>query len=171
MPSIRHEVLIGAPAETVYHALTSQHGLAGWWTPDVSATADLGSVARFGFGPSYYKEMRITELLAGRLVQWTCIEGADEWKGTAISFELRPGTKQTLSITRPELADQLRQSTSQDGGTLLIFRHDKWRADTPMLAECSYTWARFLGSLKSLCEVGTGRPWPHQHEAEQRRAA
>jgi uncharacterized protein YndB with AHSA1/START domain len=171
MPSIRHEVLIGAPGETVYHALTSPQGLSAWWTPDVMAAADEGSVSRFDFGPDYFKEMRITHLLPGRLVKWSCVTGAAEWVGTSISFELRPGDRQTLAITRPELADQIRQSTSSDGGTLVIFRHDGWREDSPMLAECSYTWARFLGSLKSLCEVGTGRPWPHQHGAEQQRRA
>lgn len=31
-------------------------------------------------------------------------------------------------------------------------------------AECSYR-------LKSLCESGTGRPWPHQHRSEERCAA
>jgi uncharacterized protein YndB with AHSA1/START domain len=47
MPNIHHELLIGAPAETVYAAITTQEGLSGWWTPDAKTTAELNSIARF----------------------------------------------------------------------------------------------------------------------------
>jgi uncharacterized protein YndB with AHSA1/START domain len=59
MPNIHHEVLIGAPAENVYKAITSQEGLSAWWTPGTSAKAEIGSVSRFPFGPNYHKEMKI----------------------------------------------------------------------------------------------------------------
>ena len=170
MPSIRHEVLIAAPVDAVYDALTTAEGLSGWWTPDVMARPECGSVARFGFGPDYFKEMRITDLVPGERVKWVCIAGADEWMGTAITFDLRPGDRQKLLTSRPELRDQIKQNDISDGGTLLSFRHDGWREETAMLAECSYTWARFLAGLKSWCEAGTAWPWPHQHRLEERNA-
>ncbi len=165
MPNIHHALLIGAPAEKVYSAITSQEGLSGWWTPDTKAKAELNTVARFPFGPDYFKEMKITELKPFELVKWNCIKGADEWIGTTISFWLLPGDKKTLLNSHSEMKGQIEQQRN-DEETLLIFHHDDWKEYTPMFAECSYTWAQFLRSLKLWCETGKGRPWPNQHRTE-----
>lgn len=162
MPNIRHELLIAAPAEKIYNAITTQEGLAAWWTPDTKAKPELDSVARFAFGSEYFKEMKITELKPSTGVKWICVKGASEWLGTSISFELGAGDKESLLKTHPELGDQVRQLNS-DKGTLLIFQHDDWKDYTSMFAECNYTWARFLRSLKLFCEIGKGQPWPNQH--------
>jgi hypothetical protein len=53
MPNIHHEVLIEAPIEKVYNAIINQEGLSAWWTPGTSAKAEVGSIARFPFGPKY----------------------------------------------------------------------------------------------------------------------
>ena len=164
MPDIRHELLIGAPAEKVYSAITSQEGLSAWWTPDTKVKSELNSVARFAFGPDYFKEMKIAELKPSRQVKWICIAGAGEWIGTSISFELQAGDKKPLLDSHPEMKDQVQQQSNADKGTLLIFRHDGWKEYTPMFAECNYTWGRFLRSLKLFCETGKGRPWPNQHQ-------
>jgi len=164
MKSIRHELLIGASAEKIYSAITSQEGLSAWWTPDTKAKSERNSVARFGFGPEYFKEMKITELKPSHQVKWICIAGAGEWIGTTISFELQPGDKEPLLNSHPELKDQIQQQRNGHKGTLLIFHHDDWKEYTPMFAECNYTWAQFLKSLKLLCETGKGQPWPNQHQ-------
>lgn len=163
MPNIHQELLIGASAEKVYDALTSQEGLSAWWTPATSATPELYSIARFPFGPDYFKEMKIVELKPSEQVKWSCIAGADEWIGTTISFKLQAGDKDALLKVRPGLRDQIQQQKGFDKGTLLIFHHDDWKEYTSMFAECSYTWGRFLRSLKLLCETGKGHPWPNQH--------
>jgi uncharacterized protein YndB with AHSA1/START domain len=166
MPNIRHEVLIGAPAANVYDAITSQEGLAAWWTPGAKATPERESVARFAFGRDYFKEMKIAELTPSRRVKWTCIAGADEWIGTTIAFDLQAGGSETLLNSHPELGDQIRQKTNGGEGTLLVLEHDDWKDYSPMFAECNYTWGQFLRSLKLLCETGKGRPWPQQHRTE-----
>ena len=163
MPGIYHELLIGAAVEKVYDALVTQEGLRAWWTPDAKAKPEVNSIAVFPFGPEYFKEMRITSLKPSSRVEWICIKGAVEWIGTTISFQLLPGDKKTIAHSRPELADQLQQQPNFDKGTLLIFQQNNWKDHTPMFAECNYTWARFLRSLKFLCETGKGRPWPNQH--------
>ena len=166
MPNIHHELLIGASAEKIYGAITSQQGLSAWWTPGTNAKPELDSVARFPFGPEYFKEMKITELKPSAQVKWVCIAGADEWIGTTIGFELQSGDKENLSNSHPEIKGQVQQQRKGDKGTLLIFHHDDWKGYTPMFAECNYTWGQFLRSLKLLCETGTGRPWPNQHRIE-----
>jgi uncharacterized protein YndB with AHSA1/START domain len=163
MPNIRHEVLIWAPVEKVYGAITSQEGLSGWWTPGTQAKPERDSVARFPFGPDYFKEMKIKELEPLQQVKWICLKGEDEWVGTVITFRLQAGDRATLMRSNPEAKDQIQQQTTPNEGTLLLFSHDDWKEYTPMFAECNYTWGRFLRSLKQLCEGGKGHPWPHQH--------
>lgn len=162
MPNIRHEVVVGASAQTVYDAITTQQGLAGWWTPDAVAQAQVDAVLRFPFGPHYFKAMQVTALEPAKRVAWRCTHGAAEWIDTILMFELHSGGRQTLLAGHPEATGQLEQQ-DKDNAVLLVFRHDNWRDYTPMFAECSYTWALFLRSLKLYCETGKGRPWPLQH--------
>lgn len=166
MPNIHHELLIGAPAEKIYSALTTREGLSAWWTPGTNATPELDSIARFPFGPDYFKEMKIIELKPFTRLTWNCIAGTGEWIGTTLSFQLHSGDKRTTLVSHPEIAGQVEQQQRFDKGTVLIFHHDNWKEYTPMFAECNYTWGQFLRSLKLLCETGKGRPWPNQHSIE-----
>jgi uncharacterized protein YndB with AHSA1/START domain len=137
MKSIYHRLLIQAPVEKVYEALTTQEGLAGWWTPDTIAKPETGSIAKFTFD-NYFKEMQIEELKPYSNVKWLCLKGYADWVGTKLNFELQPHDKRTV----------------------LFFHHDGWKAYTPEFASCSYDWALFFRSLKFLCETGKGFPYP-----------
>ena len=141
MKSIYHRLLIHASPETVYNALTREEGLSGWWTPDTKAKPEVGSVARFDFGPDYFKEMKITKLEPLSKIEWLCLKAYEEWIGTTLTFELQ----------------------SVDKSTVLFFHHDGWKDYTPEFAGCSYDWALFLRSLRLLCETGKGLPYPHYH--------
>ena len=163
MPHIRHELVIAAPAETIYNAITTEGGLSSWWTPATKAKPEVNSIARFGFGPAYSKEMKIVKLIPYEQIQWVCMTGAEEWMGTTLTFQLQPGDKELFLKSHPELTDQVQQQKHMNEGTLLVFCHDDWKEYTPMFAECNYTWGRFLRSLKSFCETGKGCPWPCQH--------
>jgi len=136
--SIYHKLQINAPVETVYGALTTQKGLAGWWTPETIAKPEVGSVSRFAFGPTYFKEIKVTELKPYGSIKWLCLKAHEEWVGTTITFELEPNRK----------------------GSSLLFHHDGWTECTPEFAACSFDWALFLRSLKLLCETGKGLPYP-----------
>ncbi|WP_423147319.1 SRPBCC family protein [Rubrolithibacter danxiaensis] len=138
LKSICHRLLIETPVETVYGALSTREGLAGWWTPETTAKSEVGSVSRFAFGPDYFKEMKVEELKAYSRVKWLCLKAQEEWIGTTITFELEPHKK----------------------GCIMLFHHDGWKEYTPEFSGCSYAWALFLRSLKLLCETGKGRPYP-----------
>src|SRR5688572_28049387 len=126
MPNIRHELIIGASVEKVYNAITSLEGLSAWWTPDTVAKGESGSIARFAFGPTYFKEMKITELKSSELVKWVCIKGADEWIDTTLTFKLEAGDKKAVLNSHSEIADQIQQQKGNKV-TLLIFQHDDWK--------------------------------------------
>jgi uncharacterized protein YndB with AHSA1/START domain len=167
MPDIRQNLFIAKPIDTVFSAITTEQGLSGWWTPKVTASPTLGSVARFGFGPSYIKEMLIDEIEPPHSLRWRCVAGTEEWVGTVLTFQLFGGPRTTLMKSHPETQGQIEQAGAFKAGTILCFAHSDWRGLTPMFAECSYTWGRFLHSLKLLCETGRGHPSPHEHAVHE----
>lgn len=137
MKSIFHSLVIEASPDKVYEAITTQKGLSGWWTPQTTATPEVGSTATFAFD-DYVKEMKVEELVPSTKVKWLCVKAYPEWIGTTITFELKPHAK----------------------GTALLFHHDGWKDYTAEFAGCSFDWALFLRSLKLLCETGKGLPYP-----------
>ncbi len=137
-PAIHHRLLIEKSPDSVYAALTTQEGLSGWWTPQTIAQPHVGSVSRFGFGPDYFKDLEVIELVPAKLVQWRCLKGFEDWVGTVMTFELEMHAK----------------------GTIVLFHHEGWQAYSNEFASCSFDWALFLRSLKFLCETGKGFPYP-----------
>ena len=140
MVDIRQMLLIDAPADTVYRAITEQEGLAGWWTVQALAKPEVGSTADFKFGDRYHTAMRVRGLEPPRRVQWECVEGDHEWVGTTIVFDLERKGDQTL----------------------LRFVHGGWREVTDFYASCNYNWGYYLASLKSYCETGAGTPFEYK---------
>src|SRR5688572_14999876 len=112
MADILHRIEIAAPIARVREALTTNEGLAGWWTRDVAREGDVLSF-RFGarrFGP----DMRVTESGPSR-VAWTCVAGSDEWLGTKLSFDLEQAGERTI----------------------VRFGHREWKEASDFLAHCS----------------------------------
>ncbi len=142
MADIRHKVAIQAKPNIVYKAIASEVGLRGWWTPDATAKKEVGSTLRFGFGPTYFKEMKVLSLMPNEKVEWKCISGTDEWIGTIIRFDI----------------------SKEEDRSVLYFAHKNWDQQTEMFSQCSYDWAMFLRSLKQYCERGKGLPFPNQHQ-------
>lgn len=141
VPDILHQIVIDSPAASVYRALTEPDGLAGWWTTDVDADPDLGSVADFGFDHrSTLLQMKIEELEENEFVRWHCVGGHPEWNHTEITFDV--------------------SEENADGAprTILYFAHRGWESTDGILAMCSFEWARYLMSLKAYVETGTGSP-------------
>ena len=140
MPDIRHRVVVSAPLKSVYEAVATTKGLSEWWTRDrVRGQSSEGSKVEFYFGsPEPAAVMEVTRLDPEGHVSWSCIEGADEWVGTTLSFQL----------------------SHKDDETVVLFTHAGWRAPSEFMAHCSARWAYFLLSLKSLVETGKGTPFP-----------
>ncbi len=144
MNGIYHKVGIRASADAIYQALTTQAGLAGWWTRQVDGTFSgghsvLNETIRFDFGPGGF-DMRVQELSPEKRVAWECETGPEDWIGSHIEFDLRKAEKGDM--------------------TLVFLRHRDWKAYSEFTAHCSMKWATFLLSLKELVETGRGRPAP-----------
>jgi uncharacterized protein YndB with AHSA1/START domain len=132
---------IAAPRKTVFAALTTLEGLAGWWTPLVSG--DDGSLGQVTFGFAGLDEtivMRVDEAAEPKFVAWTCLEhsGHPEWEGTRIIFELYDDEHET---------------------SLLRFRHEGLIPRLDCYLVCESGWDRFLASIAGYVETGQGRPF------------
>jgi len=135
MINIEHKLVIKTLSDVVYNAITTQQGLESWWAKETIAKPEVGFVNVFIFG-TLRNEMEITELIRNKRVEWKITKSIDEWVDTTITFDLE----------------------EKEGKTILRFGHNGWRASTDTYAECNYAWARFMTSLKSFCETGTGTP-------------
>ena len=138
MADIIHRVGIACDVNQVYTALTTNEGLATWWTNEVTGAGDVGSILEFrfnGMGPDF----KVTELIKNSLVRWSHYGNVPEdWMGTQISFKL----------------------INSDNQVLVLFCHANWSKPSDFMAHCSTKWAVFLFSLKKALETGKGRPFP-----------
>ena len=137
-----HAVDIDADAATIFTAITTRDGLAGFWTSDCDAQAALGTVSRFGFPEAPIDlRMRVDELSPGSSVSWTCVGDFPHLAGTTVTWAIAP------AASRP--------------GSTVSFRQDGWGDDYPDVdyARVNYTWGRIVGALKGYAESGTPDPF------------
>ncbi len=138
MYSIIHRVGIKASVEAIYSALTTNEGLALWWTNDVSDAGGVGTIIKFRFnggGPDF----KVIELVDNKLVRWHHDGDMPEaWKATEICFTLQAEAEQVF----------------------VNFSHSNWQLSSEFMAHCSTKWAVFLLSLKDALEGGSGQAFP-----------
>jgi uncharacterized protein YndB with AHSA1/START domain len=137
MASIKHYLIIKAPPEKVYKAITTTEGLKGWWTLDAIVDENVGGVAEFIFGERYHNKMQITNLEQNKKVEWKCFQGDKEWIDTTFVFDIE----------------------EKVGNSVLRFTHGNWKEETDFLASCNYHWGYYMRSLADYCEKGEGMPF------------
>ena len=138
MADILHRVGVETPApQTVYEALTTIDGLAGWWTDDTKGSSEVGGILEVRFARGGF-DMEVVELRPAERVVWRVVDGPAEWVGTTIEWDLR-----------------------QEGEwTIVLFAHRGWTEPVEFMHHCSTKWGSYLMSLKSLVETGKGAPSP-----------
>jgi uncharacterized protein YndB with AHSA1/START domain len=88
MKTIIHVTPIKKAPIDVFRALTTQVGLASWWSTDVTAEPRAGSVVHFRFLGDFHPDMEIVSLEEPALVKWRCISGHDNWRDNEFEFRL-----------------------------------------------------------------------------------
>ena len=161
MADIRHRVGITAPREQVYQALATTEGLSRWWTQDTAGDLAVGGKLEFYFGQAEPGAiMEVTELDPGQRVAWRCVQGPDEWVGTAVTFDLS-GDAPAEALPRPATSGPATPGGAGPGGeTVLLFTHADWREPVEFMHHCSTKWAYFLLGLKAGLEGGPATPYP-----------
>ncbi len=132
MPDIQHLVFIKSTPEKIYEAISTQQGIASWWSIYNNAKAEVGSTYHISFGGGYYKEIKVTELVPGKKVVWQILDAHPEWLNTTVLFHINMG------INSAELR----------------FNHAGWKEYTDMFAQCNHHWGVYLQNLKIFTETG-----------------
>ncbi|HEY0753182.1 MAG TPA: SRPBCC domain-containing protein [Ktedonobacteraceae bacterium] len=141
--AIVEERTIAATPERVFKALTIPEEIAGWWTDNLSATAEQGSLAEFRFrrGASVI-QLEISERQQNEKVSWLPKQSPlASWEGTTITWQLTP------------VPDGTKVVFTQDGFALVDKHYESVRN----------TWQYFVDSLKSYLETGKGTPETYDH--------
>ena len=133
---IVHSVDIRTTPDRLYEAITTQKGLAGWWTPQVKAEPMMGALNEFHFVGTTLK-FRVDKLEPARHVTWSSVQVPPDWEGTQVLFDITPG----------------------DDTVNLRFSHTGFASPGGSFGVTSYSWAQYLRSIKLLLETGEGEPF------------
>jgi len=139
MPAIVEELTIAAAPQRVFNALTQPDEIGHWWTNDLNATSEVGSLAEFRFGEwgDFVLRFEVAELEQDEKVHWIHrYSSVAQWAGTSVTWQLRP----------------------VHNGTQLFFTHDGFAQVDAAYEQTRGNWDYFLASLKSYLETGKGTP-------------
>lgn len=136
MATAYHFIDIETNWKKVMECFLGVEGIKGWWTQDARLHSTSPKIYALNFGSEYHNKMQV-EKESENFVQWRCIEGAEEWKGTSLKFNV----------------EQVSENES-----ILRFQHDEWREPTDFFASCNTIWGYYMESIKSYCEQGKGTP-------------
>lgn len=134
---IVHSTHIATTPERLYEALTTQQGIAGWWTPEVEAEPTVGSINEMRFLGTTLK-FRVDALEPARSVAWSTVEAPAQWDDTQVLFHITP---------------------EDDDLVNLQFRHRGFASSEDGFGITSYSWAQYMRSIKLLLETGEGEPF------------
>lgn len=134
--SIKHLFHIDAPRQKVFDALSTIDGLSKWWTAQTSGDASKGGTIQFRFG-DVGPDMKVVESKPGEMISWECIASPHGWVGNRLTFSL----------------------DENEGKTRVRFAHNGWEEDNDFYAICSFTWGRYMESLRQYCQAGKGDPF------------
>ena len=140
MAEIVKDVTIEATPGSVWGALTKPEEIGHWWTNDLNATPEVGSLAEFRFGEwgDFVLRVEVAELEQDKKVRWIHrFSSVAQWAGTCITWQLEP----------------------VHNGTQVIFHHDGFAQADERYEITRAWWEHFLASLKSYLETGKGTPW------------
>jgi uncharacterized protein YndB with AHSA1/START domain len=132
--SIKQLFHINASKEKVFEAISTINGLSNWWTVETSGDASTGGIIQFRFAASGGPDMKVSEMKANEKIKWECVASNHGWTGNTLTF----------------LLDE------NDGKTRLRFSHDGWKEQDDFYAICSFSWGRYMESLRQYCQTGTG---------------
>ena len=135
--SIKHLFHIDAKNKEVFKAISTIEGLSKWWTVETTGTSNLDGIIKFRFAENGGPDMQVKEIIPNEKIVWQCIESPHGWKDHTFTFLL----------------------DNNDGKTRVRFSHDNWQEVDDFYAICSFSWGRYLESLRQLCQTGKGTPF------------
>ncbi len=136
---IRMQFDIAAPPSAVENALTTQDGIASWWTTHAMLEQTDGArTLRVSF-PDVPQPFEFAVRDGDGRVEWVTGGFPPWWAGTTIRWDV---------------------AANPDGpGTRLLFEHRDYEPDNPVIPIVTPAWAQIILRLKAFAE--TGKPQPY----------
>lgn len=134
--NIIHNITIKTSAERWFAAITTQNGLAGWFTPDVKAEPKIGASIELRFDANRLS-FRVEQAESPRRVVWAPVQAPPEWQPSRITFEAKP----------------------EAGAIDFTFTHTGLPENYSDYGFFTYCWGQYVRSLKLLLETGSGEPY------------
>ena len=139
--SIKHLFHIDAKKCEVFKSLTSIQGLSNWWTKDATGDSNVGGIIKFRFAENGGPDMKVVKLQNNEFVKWECVESPHGWVGHTFKFTL----------------------DENEGKTRVRFSHDGFEEQDDFYAICSFSWGRYMESLRQLCQTGKGEAFGSEY--------
>ncbi|MFG2760922.1 SRPBCC domain-containing protein [Streptomyces wuyuanensis] len=139
MADIALQIRTAADPETVYRAISTPEGVAGWFTTGAEIGEGVGHLHRLSFpGAPMTWDFRIDEAASGKRLAQTVVAGPPQWIGTEIAYALE---------------------AQAEGGTVVRFDHAGFAEIDDMFREVTMGWAGMFARLKEYVETGTPVPY------------
>jgi uncharacterized protein YndB with AHSA1/START domain len=135
--SIKHLFHINASKQKVFEAVSTINGLSNWWSVNTTGSDAVNGIIQFRFGEMGGPDMKVTESKSPEKLSWECVASPHGWVGHTFTFAL----------------------DDNDGKTRVRFSHDGWTEQDDFYAICSFTWGRYMESLRQYCQAGKGEPF------------
>jgi uncharacterized protein YndB with AHSA1/START domain len=130
---------VDAPGTRLWHALTTEAGIRGWWTTQAEVPEGTGAVLKLRFPDAPISwDLRVDEAAENERLRWHCVGGPPPWVDTDILFRL---------------------GAAPDGGTRLLFDHVGWKDAEEMVRIVTFGWVQMFLRLKGYAESGTPQPF------------
>jgi uncharacterized protein YndB with AHSA1/START domain len=149
MVTIRHQIMIDAPAAKVYQALSTAEEISTWWDKQTPTQTDRGLVLEHNPGPEHgVVKLRVVELVPNRRIEWECISShpktspASAWTGTHFIFEIVERDNVASSGSNP----------NQARATTLDFSQSGYDERSEFFGSNKLAWADVLQNLKQVVE-------------------
>ncbi|MGW1881404.1 SRPBCC family protein [Streptomyces sp. NPDC001970] len=126
---------VKADADTVYRAVSTAVGIAGWFTDGAEVDGDIQRLT-FPGQPAPW-EWRVTEADAGRRLALKVLAGPEDWVGTEVVY--------AVEVT--------------DEGSVLRFDHNGFPAADDHFRHTAATWAALFPVLQKYAETGEPTPF------------
>ena len=113
------------------------NGYKSWWVEKVSGGTKIGEEILFSFGDNKDLIFKVEAINPLKNINFKCIKGHPEWEETHLKFSL----------------------SENEGKICVNFKHTGWKSNTNFMANCNFSWGRYLVSLRDFCEKGIGSPF------------
>lgn len=135
---IRAQFEAACDRSAVVKWLASPEGIAGWWSDKVEGAASRkGDRFSVFFPTSPVAFDLVVTTISDNAIEWHIPESPPWWKGTSIRFDL---------------------SENADGKTVILFRHQGFDPNDPIIQAITPAWVRFLDNLVKVSESGVANP-------------